>query len=104
MSPDAEEYHATMLPENLDEIVSERIRQAKQQVNDLREKILEKERNIPPFAPLSRRDWFAGMAMGHVIPNVDSMKVSPEKFLKGVVLTSIEIADAMLTELDEEGK
>ena len=67
---------------------------------------LKDEISVEPVqsVPLSRRDWFAGMAMGHVISKVDSMKVSPEKFLKGVALTSIEIADAMLAELDKEGK
>lgn len=68
-------------------------------INTLRELMA---RDIP--YPLSRRDWFAGMVMGHVIPKVDSMKLSPEYFLKGVVLTSVNIADAMIAELDKEGK
>ena len=104
MSPYAEEYHAPMLPEKLDEVVSERIRQAKQQVNDLREKILEKEGNIPLFAPLSRRDWFAGMAM-QLLDNVAAdMKKSLPELIQIVAEYSVKIADVMLAELDKEGK
>ena len=53
---------------------------------------------------ISRRDYFAGIAMEHVIPKVDSLKLSPERFLEGVVLASIKIADAMIAELDKERK
>lgn len=105
MSPDAEEYHATMILEKLDDVVSERIRQAKQQVNDLREKILEEERKTPPlFPPLSRRDWFAGMAMQEAMNSSLVLNDEPATIYELVARKAVFVADAMLAELDKEGK
>ena len=102
MSPDVNEYYSSQVPNEKEEIISKKILEARLEVDRLRQKILESEKDS--HSSISRRDYFAGIAMEHVIPKVDSLKLSPERFLEGVVLASIKIADAMIAELDKERK
>ena len=64
-------------------------------IREMQENI-KKKPEIPSL--LSRRDWFAGMAMEGVLSINDDMSQT------AVVEYSIRIADAMLAELDKEGK